>query len=270
MGTISDKLTYLNATKTAIKQAIIAKGVDVADTDTFRSYASKIEAIENESGSGDIIFTSNGAKYDVVFNQSSVSDIHDLVTVSFPSSLAFLNASSITFSNLQAVEDAGRLCYNCTSVKTINFPVLQEINRSMGLYQAFGYCSNLSAVLFPQLTTISSYSAMRGAFSYTKVTSLDLPKLKGELGGLTFADNSTLRKIWLPKEVTYIYAATDSPDYSYKRSPFYNCSTSLVIYTDAAEKLEGWSDYCFNVSETEEATVIYGAAHEDFENAEVS
>lgn len=49
MGTIADKLTYLNGTKTAIKTAIINKGVAVADTDTFRSYADKIAAISSGS-----------------------------------------------------------------------------------------------------------------------------------------------------------------------------------------------------------------------------
>ena len=43
---INDKLTYLNHTKTAIKQAIINKGVEVSDADTFRSYAEKIGEIE--------------------------------------------------------------------------------------------------------------------------------------------------------------------------------------------------------------------------------
>lgn len=42
MGTINDKLTYLNGTKTAIKDAIVAKGGTVSENDTFRSYANKI------------------------------------------------------------------------------------------------------------------------------------------------------------------------------------------------------------------------------------
>lgn len=46
MGSIADKLTYLQETKTAIKNAIIAKGVTVNDTDTFRSYADKVASIE--------------------------------------------------------------------------------------------------------------------------------------------------------------------------------------------------------------------------------
>lgn len=47
MGTIGDKKNYLADTKEAIKQAIISKGQPVADTDTFRSYASKIGAISS-------------------------------------------------------------------------------------------------------------------------------------------------------------------------------------------------------------------------------
>ena len=47
---ISEKLTYLNETKDLIKQAIVNKGVEVKDTDTFRSYANKISTIENTGG----------------------------------------------------------------------------------------------------------------------------------------------------------------------------------------------------------------------------
>ena len=50
MGTIADKLAYLNETKANIKQALINKGVNVADTDTFRSYAEKIASIEGGNG----------------------------------------------------------------------------------------------------------------------------------------------------------------------------------------------------------------------------
>lgn len=44
---IATKLTYLNGTKESIKDAIIAKGVEVSDNDTFRSYASKIADISS-------------------------------------------------------------------------------------------------------------------------------------------------------------------------------------------------------------------------------
>ena len=50
MGTINDKLAYLDDTKLAIKEAIQNKGVSVTDEDTFRSYAEKISSIEAGGG----------------------------------------------------------------------------------------------------------------------------------------------------------------------------------------------------------------------------
>lgn len=48
MGTLADKLQYLKDTKDAIMNAIISKGVEVSNTDTFRSYADKISSINSE------------------------------------------------------------------------------------------------------------------------------------------------------------------------------------------------------------------------------
>lgn len=49
-NTIYDKLEYLEDTKEQIKQAIVAKGVSVSESDTFRSYADKIGSIETGGG----------------------------------------------------------------------------------------------------------------------------------------------------------------------------------------------------------------------------
>lgn len=49
MGTTLNKLNYLFDTKTAIKNAIKNKGVSVSDSDTFRSYANKINQIPTQS-----------------------------------------------------------------------------------------------------------------------------------------------------------------------------------------------------------------------------
>ena len=48
MGTVGDKLDYLKETKEVIKTALINKGQTVNDTDTFRSYGEKIDAIKTE------------------------------------------------------------------------------------------------------------------------------------------------------------------------------------------------------------------------------
>ena len=49
MGTTADKLLYLQDTKSAIKEAIVAKGVDIPSGTTFRDYADKIGDITTGS-----------------------------------------------------------------------------------------------------------------------------------------------------------------------------------------------------------------------------
>lgn len=49
MGTIAQKLDYLNDTKAEIKAAIESKKQTVSDSDTFRSYADKIRNIYNDA-----------------------------------------------------------------------------------------------------------------------------------------------------------------------------------------------------------------------------
>lgn len=45
MGTTTEKLTYLQGTKDAIKNAIVEKGVEVPEGTTFRGYAEKVGEI---------------------------------------------------------------------------------------------------------------------------------------------------------------------------------------------------------------------------------
>lgn len=55
MGNISDKLTYLLATKEAIKDAIVAKGGTVANETPFRGYAECISELPTGGGGGEEI-----------------------------------------------------------------------------------------------------------------------------------------------------------------------------------------------------------------------
>lgn len=59
MGTTTEKLTYLQGTKDAIKNAIVAKGVAVPEGTTFRGYAEKIGEIQTggEKVTGNIDYT---------------------------------------------------------------------------------------------------------------------------------------------------------------------------------------------------------------------
>lgn len=57
MGTTADKLLYLQGTKSAIKDAIVAKGVTVPTGTTFRDYATKIGTITTGSSGSEIADT---------------------------------------------------------------------------------------------------------------------------------------------------------------------------------------------------------------------
>ena len=60
-GTLETKIDYLADTKSDIREAIIDKGVEVAETDPFRSYAEKIgEIVGGEINNQDITVTENG------------------------------------------------------------------------------------------------------------------------------------------------------------------------------------------------------------------
>lgn len=76
MGTIADKLRHLTETKTAIKNAITAKGVSVADSDTFRSYAIKIRDINSASLYSKIpLFSPDNITYFAVAFDGTMGDV---------------------------------------------------------------------------------------------------------------------------------------------------------------------------------------------------
>lgn len=80
MGTISDKLNYLAQTKEAIMNAIIAKGVEVLSSDTFRSYADKIKSITSGGGGG-ILCNINYGGYNTVIDNVKNNISAEVVTV---------------------------------------------------------------------------------------------------------------------------------------------------------------------------------------------
>lgn len=51
MGTTTEKLNYLNATKGLIKDALNNLGAEITNDDTFRSYVDKIDDLYEEYSS---------------------------------------------------------------------------------------------------------------------------------------------------------------------------------------------------------------------------
>ena len=86
-NTISDKLTYLEGTKKAIKDAIVAKGVAVSDSDTFRSYAGKIGQISG-GGGGKVNITDYGLK--LAYSEPTNTQLNQ-ITFDFPEYISTIN-----------------------------------------------------------------------------------------------------------------------------------------------------------------------------------
>lgn len=81
MGTTTEKLTYLQGTKDAIKDAIVAKGVEVPEGTTFRGYAEKVGEIQVGGGILNATITlenevSKGANIEIVFVDATGNKIN--------------------------------------------------------------------------------------------------------------------------------------------------------------------------------------------------
>ena len=132
MGTTADKLNKLLETKAAIKNAIIAKGVEVADSDTFASYPAKIEAIEVGGGSDDFlaIRTLNHTNYNRLFSDYTGDS---------------LDAFCIEQWDTSNVTNMGSMFNGCINLTIVD---LSSFNTSkvtiMG--NMFSSCSNLETV----------------------------------------------------------------------------------------------------------------------------
>ena len=170
----ADKLNYLLETKEEIKAAIVAKGVSVSDTDTFRSYANKIAAIQTGSvtidSKEDALLTGNITEYE-----------NDRITSLRAHGLSnYETLERISLSNVIEVGEEG-LAYN-PSVISILLPKattlgiscvrdnysLEEIelpNITSISSQCFYDCENLTTIYLNNninLVTLSSIDAFAG------------------------------------------------------------------------------------------------------------
>lgn len=175
MGTIAEKLTYLNETKNAIKNAIVNKGVSVNDSDTFRSYADKISSIEAGGGTG------GDAELEASFI-SSIDDSLGANVTKLPSGLTSIGARAFyQKSNLALTE----LPSGVTSIGT----------------NAFYYCTKLALTELPNGITSIGAEAFRGC---TKLAITKLPDEVTTLGNSSFEACSSIQTMEVPSGVTTI------------------------------------------------------------------
>lgn len=227
MGTIADKLTYLNGTKAAIKTAIQNRGVEVADNDTFRSYADKIGSIgetvdktkfgvsiDNILGNVDengiplfgelFSFVGTGIielSGDYKFGYRFYATVWDRVY--FPDLVRIGNGRA-------ALSDAAccqsSFAYNRYVVGSVvvDMPKLESIDGNYVAQDMFRI-SNINSLNMPNLVTINGQSAASGMFAYNKLAQVSLPSLTTISGSSAAAQmfaNSSVESIDLSSLTT--------------------------------------------------------------------
>ena len=189
MATIAEQLTSLANTKTAIKDAIVAKGVQVADTDPFSAYPDKIGQIE--SGGGGEPATKFGASIDTwigdvdengVLNPTTWTGALDFAGVKeinisglYYAFYGRTNITSVDLSSLQSVGNNGfnSAFYGCTGITSVDLSSLQSVGNS-GLQSIFNNCRKLITVSFPALTDVqtNSFGSSQYLFAFYNCTAL--------------------------------------------------------------------------------------------------
>lgn len=165
MGTTSDKLAYLNQTKAEIKNAIIEKGVEVADTDSFRSYANKIAQIKAGSDEPPKMF---GVSLNDLFGTLDSNGI--LTPNSWNGELDFTGVRVLFSKALTG------LFYEDTKVTSVNFPTLTHINFS-SLEKTFRGCTNITSINLSSVTSVGQSGLGYTFYGCTKIQTVDLSSL---------------------------------------------------------------------------------------------
>ena len=143
MGTIADKLNKLKTTKKAIKQAIIDKGVEVTDNDTFESYADKISSIQS-GGISDVKIQPNTLNL-----SGSTSDV--------------INATVFDTSRLTTMYYMFKNCYNVISLDLSGWNTTKVTN----ILYMFQYCERLTSLNVRNWNT-SLITSISGVFQNCK------------------------------------------------------------------------------------------------------
>ena len=124
---------------------------------------------------------------------------------------------------------------------------------------SFGTNNNLTSIVIPENITELPENVL---FNCKKLEAVILPDTLTQIDRNAFGSCSALTSIFIPKSVATIVAA------SYYNSPFYNCSSSLVIYCESTEEdiaNLSWGSYWNYRGSSAICTTKYGYTRAQYE-----
>jgi hypothetical protein len=211
MATIAEQLTGLANTKTAIKDAIVAKGVQVADDTPFSGYADKIGEI---SGGGEPVEkTKFGVGIDNFIGDVDAdgkllrrTNIEGIILSGVKSIGYEALANAFTGREIKYFiaddiesfdENALMSAFNGSRVERVSFNNLVQINSRAVFLQCFMTCQRLNHLSFAKLKKIAANSVFSSALSSTTslVLSYDeiFPSLEELSGNSVFSTGRTYK-----------------------------------------------------------------------------
>lgn len=160
----------------------------------------------------------------------------------------------------------------CTGLTSVNIPRVSTIKSS-----AFSNCINITSMYLPYCNTINSngfdncrslaevyapnvYHLNERAFTNcNSLVSFDILTAP-YVGNNVFSGCTGLKKVFISQNCRSIDPTSGI------HSPFNGCTNSeFKIFCEATEKPSGWSEYWNYISSSAQATVVWGATHEDYE-----
>lgn len=172
MGTLDQKLQYLNETKNQIKQAIINKGQNIQDNDSFRSYVEKIQNISTGIDTSDATAIADNILLD---KTAYVND--KKITGTMP------NNGDVTITPTTSVQNKTAGFYNSINIKAVTASIDTNIkaeNIKSGI-SILGVAGTLQTGIDTSDATASADQLPEGVTAYVKGqkitgTAINLPQ----------------------------------------------------------------------------------------------
>ena len=206
MGTIAQKLTYLEDTKTAIGNAITVKGGSVTGK-TFRQYATEISNLPSGGGGTPIAVSKDVSDYT---GGTTFNFLGQITDVNWPSGIESIDSysfnkciglTSVTIPN--SVTSIGDYAfYHCRGLTSITIP---NSVTSIGDYVLY-HCIGLTYITIPNsVTSIGNYAF----YNCSGLVSITIEATKPPtLSGTSAFSNTNNYPIFVPAESIRAYKAS--------------------------------------------------------------